>query len=476
MMINNKKNNKNNASNGSNNNNHTNNHTGNKFTTGNDTNVNKKNNATNKFIPAHKNEKPIKTSKEMLTMLIDFKKNNKGLKKPSKEMQEVFQENIDSLIKEKGISPETVKFIIDGYMFNSVDAVEKYFALSQSAKYEMQTLTKYIKADTKNAQTGFKILVAFMSKYCDSNKTVAKRLMPEIIKAINVMAFSREDKNRLNKGNAAVFKSNCFDLVLTGANELYPLDTESLDANDITIFKEVMGPVIALYKNSQHKKDNIKAEKIMKWLGISVEENKEASTDIAEPAEQKQPDKPEVKAITVQNNEDKPFLQNKSIEEIYSLLKNVDNSLSELQGQNTKVLAECSSYQNEIEALKSKIQKQENALSSKEEICNTLNSNLSVLKAELAQQKLANVELTEKYKKLKTEYSKLNELYNIQEIEANKKHREFIVKLGNSLKLSHEDYEMILQMKNGESKASQLQETVQEIFDILKKYDVKIGG
>lgn len=476
MMINNKKNNKNNASNGSNNNNHTNNHTGNKFTTGNDTNVNKKNNATNKFIPAHKNEKPIKTSKEMLTMLIDFKKNNKGLKKPSKEMQEVFQENIDSLIKEKGISPETVKFIIDGYMFNSVDAVEKYFALSQSAKYEMQTLTKYIKADTKNAQTGFKILVAFMSKYCDSNKTVAKRLMPEIIKAINVMAFSREDKNRLNKGNAAVFKSNCFDLVLTGANELYPLDTESLDANDITIFKEVMGPVIALYKNSQHKKDNIKAEKIMRWLGISVEENKEASTDITEPADQKQPDKPEVKAITVQNNEDKPFLQNKSIEEIYSLLKNVDNSLSELQGQNTKVLAECSSYQNEIEALKSKIQKQENALSSKEEICNTLNSNLSVLKAELAQQKLANVELTEKYKKLKTEYSKLNELYNIQEIEANKKHREFIVKLGNSLKLSHEDYEMILQMKNGESKASQLQETVQEIFDILKKYDVKIGG
>ena len=39
-----------------------------------------------------------------------------------------------------------------------------------------------------------------------------------------------------------------------------------------------------------------------------------------------------------------------------------------------------------------------------------------------------------------------------------------------------QDYEMILQMKNGESKASQLQETVQEIFDILKKYDVKIGG
>ena len=197
---------------------------------------------------------------------------------------------------------------------------------------------------------------------------------------------------------------------------------------------------------------------------------------MTEPADQKQPDKPEVKTVTVQNNEDKPFLQNKSIEEIYSLLKNVDNSLSELQGQNTKVLAECSSYQNEIEELKSKIQKQENALSSKEEICNTLNSNLSALKAELAQQKLANVELTEKYNKLETKYSKLNELYNIQEIEANKKHREFIVKLGNSLKLSHEDYEMILQMKNGESKASQLQETLQEIFDILKKFDVKIGG
>ena len=473
MMI----NNKNNASNGSNNNNHT----VNKFTKGNDTNVNKKNNATNKFIPAHKNEKPMKTSKEMLTMLIDFKKNNKGQKKPSKEMQEVFQENIYSLIKEKGISPETVKYIIDGYMFNSVDAVEKYFALSQSAKYEMQTLTKYIKADTKNAPTGFKILVAFMGKYCDSNKTVAKLLMPEIIKAINVMAFSREDKNKLNKGNPAVFKSNCFDLVLTGANELSPLDTESLDANDITIFKQVMGPVIALYKNSQHKNENIKAEKIMKWLGMpveenKVEENKDKSTDITEPVEQKQPDKPEVKAVTAQNNEDKPFVQNKSIEEIYSLLKNVDNSLSELQGQNTKVLAECSSYQKEIEALKLQIQKQENALSSKEEICNTLNSNLSALKAELAQQELANVELTEKYKKLEAEYSKLNELYNIQEIEANKKHREFIVKLGNSLKLSHEDYEMILQMKNGESKASQLQETVQEIFDILKKFDVKIGG
>lgn len=472
MMINNKKNNKNNASNGSNNNNHT----VNKFTTGNDTNVNKKNNATNKFIPAHKNEKPIKTSKEMLTMLIDFKKNNKGLKKPSKEMQEVFQENINSLIKEKGISPETVKFIIDGYMFNSADAVEKYFALSQSAKYEMQTLTKYIKADTKNAQTGFKILVAFMSKYCDSSKTVAKLLMPEIIKAINVMAFSREDKNKLNKGNPAVFKSNCFDLVLTGANELSPLDTESLDANDITIFKQVMEPVIALYKNSQHKNDNIKAEQIMKWLGMPVEENKEKSTDITEPVEQKQADKPEVKAVTVQNNEDKPFVQNKSIEEIYSLLKNVDNSLSELQRQNTKALAECSSYKNEIEALKSKIQKQENALSSKEEICNTLNSNLSALKAELTQMESANVELTEKYNKLEAEYSKLNELYNIQEIEANKKHREFIVKLGNSLKLSREDYEMILQMKNGESKASQLQETVQEIFDILNKFDVKIGG
>lgn len=472
MMINNKKNNKNNASNGSNNNNHT----VNKFTTGNDTNVNKKNNATNKFIPAHKNEKPIKTSKEMLTMLIDFKKNNKGLKKPTKEMQEVFQENINSLIKEKGISPETVKFIIDGYMFNSADAVEKYFALSQSAKYEMQTLTKYIKADTKNAQTGFKILVAFMSKYCDSSKTVAKLLMPEIIKAINVMAFSREDKNKLNKGNPAVFKSNCFDLVLTGANELSPLDTESLDANDITIFKQVMEPVIALYKNSQHKNDNIKAEQIMKWLGMPVEENKEKSTDITEPVEQKKTDKPEVKAVTVQNNEDKPFVQNKSIEEIYSLLKNVDNSLSELQRQNTKALAECSSYKNEIEALKSKIQKQENALSSKEEICNTLNSNLSALKAELTQMESANVELTEKYNKLEAEYSKLNELYNIQEIEANKKHREFIVKLGNSLKLSREDYEMILQMKNGESKASQLQETVQEIFDILNKFDVKIGG
>lgn len=472
MMINNKKNNKNNARNGSNNNNHT----VNKFTKGNDTNVNKKNNANNKFTPSHESEKSNKTSKEMLTMLIDFKKNNKGLKKPGKEMQVVFQENIYSLIEEKGVSPETVKFIIDGYMFNSVDAVEKYFALSQSAKYEMHTLTKYIKADTKNAPTGFKILVAFMGKYCDSNKTVAKLLMPEIIKAINVMAFSREDKNKLNKSNAAVFKSNCFDLVLTGANELAPLDTESLDTNDITIFKEVMGPVIALYKNSQHKKDNIKAEKIMRWLGISVEENKEASTDITEPVAQKQPDKPEVKTVTVQNNEDKPFLQNKSIEEIYSLLKNVDNSLSELQGHNTKVLAECSSYQKEIEALKLQIQKQENVLSSKEEICNTLNSNLSALKDELAQQKLANVELTEKYKKLETEYSRLNELYNIQEIEANKKHREFIVKLGNSLKLSHEDYEMILQMKNGESKASQLQETVQEIFDILKKFDVKIGG
>ena len=340
----------------------------------------------------------------------------------------------------------------------------------------MQALIKYIKADALNAQIGFKILVAFMGKYCDYNKPVAKLLMPEIIKAINVMAFSREDKNRLNKGNAAVFKSNCFDLVLTGANELSPLDTESLDANDITIFKEVMEPVIAYYRESQNKNDNIKAEKIMRWLGIPVEENKEASTGITEPVAQKQPDEPADKTVTVQNNEDKPFLQNKSIEEIYSLLKNLDNSLSELQGQNTKVLAECSSYQNEIEALKSKIQKQENALSSKEEICNTLNSNLSVLKAELAQQKLANVELTEKYNKLETEYSKLNELYNIQEIEANKKHREFIVKLGNSLKLSHEDYEMILQMKNGESKASQLQETVQEIFDILKKYDVKIGG
>ena len=472
MMIKNNKNNRNNASNGSNNNNHI----VNKFTKGNDTNVNKKNNANNKFTPSHKNEKPIKTSKEMLTMLIDFKKNNKGLRKPSKEMQEVFQENIDSLIKEKGISPETVKLIIDGYMFNSVDAVEQYFDLSQSAKYEMQTLTKYIKADAKNAQICFRILVAFMGKYCGSNKTVAKLLMPEIIKAINVMAFSREDKNKLNKGNVAVFKSNFFDLVLTGANELAPLDTESLDANDITIFKHVMGPVIAFYRESQNKNDNIKAEKIMRWLGISVEANKEASADITEPVAQKQPDKPEVKTVTVQNNEDKPFLKNKSIEEIYSLLKNVDNSLSELQGQNTKVLAECSSYQNEIEELKSKIQKQENALSSKEEICNTLNSNLSALKDELAQQKLANVELREKYNKLETEYSKLNELYNIQEIEANKKHREFIVKLGNSLKLSHEDYEMILQMKNGESKASQLQETVQEIFDILKKFDVKIGG
>lgn len=475
MMIKNNKNNKNNrnnASNGSNNNNHI----VNKFTKGNDTNVNKKNNANNKFTLSHKNEKPIKTSKEMLTMLIDFKKNNKGLRKPGKEMQEVFQENIDSLIKEKGISPETVKFIIDGYMFNSVDAVEKYFALSQSAKYEMQTLTKYIKADTKNAQTGFKILVAFMSKYCDSSKTVAKLLMPEIIKALNVMAFSREDKNKLNKGNAAVFKSNCFDLVLTGANELSPLDTESLNVNDIAIFKEVMEPVIAFYRESQHKNDNIKAEQIMKWLGMPVEENKEKSTDITEPVEQKKTDKPEVKAVTVQNNEDKPFVQNKSIEEIYSLLKNVDNSLSELQRQNTKALAECSSYKNEIEALKLQIQKQENALSSKEEICNTLNSNLSALEAELAQQKLANVELTEKYNKLEAEYSKLNELYNIQEIEANKKHREFIVKLGNSLKLSREDYEMILQMKNGESKASQLQETVQEIFDILNKFDVKIGG
>lgn len=472
MMIKNNKNNRNNASNGSNNNNHI----VNKFTKGNDTNVNKKNNANNKFTPSHKNEKPIKTSKEMLTMLIDFKKNNKGLRKPSKEMQEVFQENIDSLIKEKGISPETVKFIIDGYMFNSVDAVEQYFDLSQSAKYEMQTLTKYIKADAKNAQICFRILVAFMGKYCGSNKTVAKLLMPEIIKAINVMAFSREDKNKLNKGNVAVFKSNFFDLVLTGANELAPVKTESLDANDITIFKHVMGPVIAFYRESQNKNDNIKAEKIMRWLGISVEANKEASADITEPVAQKQPDKPEVKTVTVQNNEDKPFLKNKSIEEIYSLLKNVDNSLSELQGQNTKVLAECSSYQNEIEELKSKIQKQENALSSKEEICNTLNSNLSALKDELAQQKLANVELREKYNKLETEYSKLNELYNIQEIEANKKHREFIVKLGNSLKLSHEDYEMILQMKNGESKASQLQETVQEIFDILKKFDVKIGG
>lgn len=471
MMINNKKNNKNNASNGSNNNNHT----VNKFTKGNDTNLNKKNNATNKFIPAHKNERPIKTSKEMLTMLIDFKKNDKGLK-PSKEMQGVFQENISSLIKEKGFSSETVKYIIDGYTFNSVDAIEKYFASSQSAKYEMQALTKYIKADTQNTQIGFRILVAFMGKYCDSNKTVAKLLMPEIIKAINVMAFSREDKNKLNKGNPAVFKSNCFDLVLTGANELSQLDTESLDANDITIFKEVMEPVIAFYRKSQNKSDNIKAEKIMKWLGIPVEANKEASADITEPVEQKQPDKPEVKAVTAQNNEDKPFLQNKSIEEIYSLLKNVDNSLSELQGQNTKVLAECSSYKNEIEALKLQIQKQEKALSSKEEICNTLNSNLSALKAELAQQELANVELTEKYKKLEAEYSKLNELYNIQEIEANKKHCEFIVKLGNSLKLSHEDYEMILQMKNGESKASQLQETVQEIFDILKKFDVKIGG
>ena len=466
MMIKNNKNNKNNrnnASNGSNNNNHT----VNKFTKGNDTNVNKKNNANNKFTPSHESEKSNKTSKEKLTILIDFKKNN-GLKQPNKEMQGVFQENIYSLIKEKGFSSETVKFIIDGYMFHSVDAVEKYFASSQSAKY--------IKADALNAKIGFKILVAFMGKYCDYNKPVAKLLMPEIIKAINVMAFSREDKNRLNKGNAAVFKSNCFDLVLTGANELSPLDTESLDANDITIFKEVMEPVIAYYRESQNKNDNIKAEKIMRWLGIPVEENKEASTGITEPVAQKQPDEPADKTVTVQNNEDKPFLQNKSIEEIYSLLKNLDNSLSELQGQNTKVLAECSSYQNEIEALKSKIQKQENALSSKEEICNTLNSNLSVLKAELAQQKLANVELTEKYNKLETEYSKLNELYNIQEIEANKKHREFIVKLGNSLKLSHEDYEMILQMKNGESKASQLQETVQEIFDILKKYDVKIGG
>lgn len=331
MMIKNNKNNRNNASNGSNNNNHI----VNKFTKGNDTNVNKKNNANNKFTPSHKNEKPIKTSKEMLTMLIDFKKNNKGLRKPSKEMQEVFQENIDSLIKEKGISPETVKFIIDGYMFNSVDAVEQYFDLSQSAKYEMQTLTKYIKADAKNAQICFRILVAFMGKYCGSNKTVAKLLMPEIIKAINVMAFSREDKNKLNKGNVAVFKSNFFDLVLTGANELAPLDTESLDANDITIFKHVMGPVIAFYRESQNKNDNIKAEKIMRWLGISVEANKEASADITEPVAQKQPDKPEVKTVTVQNNEDKPFLKNKSIEEIYSLLKNVDNSLSELQGQNT---------------------------------------------------------------------------------------------------------------------------------------------
>ena len=200
MMINNKKNNKNNnknnASNGSNNNNHT----VNKFTKGNDTNVNKKNNANNKFTPSHESEKSNKTSKEKLTILIDFKKNN-GLKKPSQEMQDVFQENIYSLIKEKGFSPETVKFIIDGYMFNSVDAVEKYFTLSQSAKYEMQALIKYIKADAKNAQIGFRILVAFMGKYCDSNKPVAKLLMPEIIKAINVMAFSREDKNKLNKGN-----------------------------------------------------------------------------------------------------------------------------------------------------------------------------------------------------------------------------------------------------------------------------------
>lgn len=472
MMIKNNKNNRNNTSNGSNHNNHT----VNNFTKGNDTNVNKKNNANNKFLPAHKNEKINKTSKEMLTMLIDFKKKNKGQKRPTKEMQGVFQENMCSLIKEKGFSSEIVKYIIDGYTFNSVDAVEKYFASSQSAKYEMQALTKYIKADAQIAQIGFKILVALMGKYCYVKKNVANLLMPEIIKAINVMAFSREDKNRLNKGNVAVFKSNCFDLVLTDSNELSPLDIEALDANDITRFKQVMEPVIASYREAQNKNDNIKAEKIMKWLGIPVEESKEASTDVTEPVEQKQLDKPEVKTVIVPNNDDKSFVQNKSIEEIYSLLKNVDNSLSELQGQNTKALAECSSYKNEIEALKSEIQKQENALSIKEEICNTLNSNLSTLKSEMAQQKVANVELTEKYKKLEAEYGKLNELYNIQEIEANKKHREFIIKLGNSLKLSHEDYEMILQMKNGESKASQLQETVQEIFDILKKFDVKIGG
>ena len=83
MIKNNKnnKNNRNNASNGSNNNNHT----VNKFTKGNDTNVNKKNNANNKFTPSHESEKSNKTSKEKLTILIDFKK-NKGLKKPNKEM------------------------------------------------------------------------------------------------------------------------------------------------------------------------------------------------------------------------------------------------------------------------------------------------------------------------------------------------------------------------------------------------------
>lgn len=471
-MIKNNKNNRNNASNGSNNNNHT----VNNVTKGNDTNVNKKNNASNKFIPAHKNEKTNKTSKEMLTMLIDFKKKDNAPKRPNKEMQGVFQENMCSLIKEKGFSSEIVKYIIDGYTFNSVDAVEKYFASSQSAKYEMQSLTKYIKADAKNAQIGFRILVAFMGKYCYVQNKVARLLMPEIIKAINVMSFSREDKNKLNKGNVAIFKSNCFDLVLTDSNELSLLDTDALDANDITIFKEVMKPVIASYREAQNKNDNIKAEKIMKWLGMQVEENKEASTDMTEYIEENKPEKTDDKAVPVQIYENKPFIQNKSIEEIYSLLKNVDNSLSELQGQHTKALAECSSYKNEIEALKSEIQKQENALSIKEEICNTLNSNLSTLKSELAQQEVANLELTEKYKKLEAEYGKLNELYNIQEIEANKKHREFIVKLGSSLKLSHEDYQMILQMKNGESKASQLQETVQEIFDILNKFDVKIGG
>ena len=65
-----------------------------------------------------------------------------------------------------------------------------------------------------------------------------------------------------------------------------------MDVNDIAIFKEVMEPVIASYRESQNKNDNIKAEKIMKWLGISVEKNKEASTDMTEPADQKQPDKP----------------------------------------------------------------------------------------------------------------------------------------------------------------------------------------
>lgn len=439
-----------------------------------------------------------KTNEEILDELIKQKK-TEGNKEPRDKIKKNFRETFLKMLNEKGVQDGTLKYVIDGYMFGSVEVITKYLNSSNNVKFEMPLIVKYIEKEKKvqKVQVVFRILVRMFSMYCVNDKNVNRAVLPQLIAAINNRAFSAKKPNILNSSNVSVLQKSCFDSFLESNSEFVRLNTLGLNNDELNKFRIAMNPVIADYEKSSEIKRQQMADRLRKWIGLAkpvVKASAEQNVSTVAKAVANVTTSIDVEANNfssntgnIKNNKQDSADSTKinevnqcatNIASVYSFryihawLDDIEKAMQEKEKHIAMLEAANKEMESKYEKEKNILQRQ---IESEKLRADTISNYSAELKEKISEAEKEKGDLKKSYEDLYLEHQRATELATIKQNEAERNHKAFILQLGKALKVYKEDYQLLIDKDDDEMKSKGLQLTAKRIFATLEKSGVKIG-